>query len=166
VYNNPGQYDEVKRAWAFYVLSHQAFYSIMCNSWKCYMQRNGAKQFDGKKAALTEEYAKRLEHTSLFCREALDVLRKTDRENAFHYVDPPYFQADMGHYGGYTKEDFVRLLELLSTLKGKFMLSSYPSDILSAYIKQNGWYSKEFEMSRPAGWGRKTEVLTMNYEIK
>jgi len=46
------------------------------------------------------------------------------------------------------------------------MLSSYPSEVLSSYIKQNGWYSKEFEMSRPAGWGRKTEVLTMNYEIK
>jgi DNA adenine methylase len=94
------------------------------------------------------------------------VLCKTDREKAFHYVDPPYFHADMGHYGGYTKEDFVRLLELLPSLKGKSMPSSYPPGILSAYIKKNGWYSREFEMSRPAGWGRKTEVLTMNYEIK
>jgi DNA adenine methylase len=29
IYRNPEGYDEVKRAWAIYVLSHQSFYAIL-----------------------------------------------------------------------------------------------------------------------------------------
>jgi DNA adenine methylase len=59
--------------------------------------------------------------------------------------------------------DFERLLQLLTTLKGRFMLSSYPSDILS-YTREQGWKTLMFELSRSAGRGRKIEVLTMNYD--
>jgi DNA adenine methylase len=122
-------------------------------------------QLEARKEAFTEVYAKRLERTSIFCREALDVIKKSDHEDAFHYVDPPYFNADMGHYAGYTSADFEKLLQLLATLKGKFMLSSYPSDLVSNYAKRYGWKVIEFELPRSAGSGRKVEVLTMNYEV-
>ena len=46
---------------------------------------------------------------------------------------------DMGHYGGYTEADFEKLLQVLSQVKGKFMMSSYPSDLHSRYTKQYGW---------------------------
>ena len=78
---------------------------------------------------------------------------------------PSYFQADMGHYGGYTVDDFERLLQLLTTLKGKFMLSSYPSDILSRHAHEAGWRMMEIELPRSAGGGRKVEVLTINYDV-
>ena len=81
-----------------------------------------------------------------------------------YYIDPPYFNANMGDYEGYTKMDFETLFQLLSTLKGKFMLSSYPSEILSEYTAQHGWKMIEFELPRSASGGRKVEVLTMNYE--
>jgi len=117
-----------------------------------------------RKEAFTDVYSKRLERTSVFCREALDVIKKADHEDTFHYIDPPYFQADMGHYGGYTLEDFEKLLQLLTSIKGKFMLSSYPSEILSLYIKKQGWTAIELDLPRTAGGGRKVEVLTMNYK--
>jgi DNA adenine methylase len=69
------------------------------------------------------------------------------------------------HYGGYTLDDFENLLKLLSTLKGKFMLSSYPSEILSEYADKNNWKMIELELPRAAGHGRKVEVLTMNYDV-
>jgi DNA adenine methylase len=93
------------------------------------------------------------------------VIRKVDGRDTFHYVDPPYFNADMGHYGGYTQDDFVKLLKTLSGLNGKFMLSSYPSDVLCEYAKQYGWNMMEFKLSRSAGGGVKTEVLTVNYDL-
>jgi DNA adenine methylase len=130
VYGNSGQYDEVKRAWAFHVLPHQTFYAVMCNSWKCYMKRNGAKQFSGKKAALTEEYAKRLEHTSFFCSEALDVLRKTDRENAFHYIDPPYF--GLRDYG----------------VSGKIGVEDDPEDYIHRFMEV---FMEVYRILKPAG---------------
>ena len=113
--------------------------------------------------AFTEVYSQRLEHASIFCREALDVICKADHEDTFHYVDPPYFQANMGHYGDYTREDFAALLETLSRVKGKFMLSSYPSDVLREYADRHGWCVMKFVMPRSAGGGIKTEVVTLNY---
>ena len=34
IYRNPSGYSAVKRAWALWVLSHQSFYAILCDSWK------------------------------------------------------------------------------------------------------------------------------------
>lgn len=164
IYRNPEGQTPLRRAWAVWVLSHQSIYAIMCNSWKCSKERNSATQIGNKRREFTEVYLERLENTSIFCRDALDVIAKTDTPETFHYVDPPYYNANMGHYGGYTKDDFERLLKLLTGLKGKFMLSSYPSDLLQTYIAAHGWRTIEIDMSRSAGGGRKTEVITINYE--
>ena len=163
IYLNPEGYSEVKRAWAIWTLSHQSFYSILTNTWKCSKSRAVGSQIQSRKELFTDIYSKRLERTSIFCRDALDVIRKTDHEDTFHYIDPPYFNADMGHYGGYSINDFENLLHLLTTIKGKFMLSSYPSDVLSLYAGKSGWTTIELDLPRAAGGGRKVEVLTMNY---
>lgn len=69
----------------------------------------------------------------------------------------------MGHYGGYTANDFEKLLIICSKLEGKFMLSSYPSELLSKYANKYKWKTVELDLNRSAGGGRKVEVLTMNY---
>lgn len=53
-----------------------------------------------------------------------EVIRRYDRPQTFFYVDPPYWDCE-GHYGKniFGKEDFFILAELLSGLKGKFLLS-------------------------------------------
>ena len=164
IYRNLSGHCEVKRAWALWVLSHQSFYSNLNNSWKCSKSCSFGCQLQARKESFSEEYSRRLEHTSIFCRDALDVIRKADREDAFHYIDPPCYNADMGHYGGYTLSDFEALLQLLSGLNGKFMLSSYPSEMLTKYANLHRWKMIELELPRSAGGGRKIEVLTMNYE--
>jgi DNA adenine methylase len=163
IYRNPAGYDEIKRAWALWVLSHQSFYAILTNTWKCSKERSFGAQFTQRKKLFTDIYSQRLEHTSIFCRDALDVIKKADHEDAFHYVDPPYFNASMGHYSDYTREDFIALLDVLSRVRGKFMLSSYSSDVLKEYAGCCGWHTVEFVLRRSAGGGTKVEVLTMNY---
>jgi hypothetical protein len=69
----------------------------------------------------------------------------------------------MGHYSGYTAEDFKHLLDVLEKVEGKFMLSTCPSDILHEYVNRNSWQMLEISMHKSAGCGSKTEVLTMNY---
>ena len=77
--------------------------------------------------------------------------------------------SDMGHYDGYTLEDFEALLKALETIEGKFMLSSYPSPILEAYTAKNGWKTHQYSMKvSVTGIGKKPkkdkiEVLTTNY---
>jgi DNA adenine methylase len=68
----------------------------------------------------------------------LKVIESTDTPTTFHYIDPPYYNADMGHYGGYTADDFEKLLIMLGKVEGKFLLSSYPGEMLDKYTAQAG----------------------------
>ncbi len=172
VYNNPELFSDVKRAWAVWVLSAQGFGGQLSSSWG-YDGGNGAKnsvarKVKNKKFKFTSDYAERLESCSIECRDALKVITSRDGINSFHYVDPPYFNSDMGHYGGYTEENYDELLKTLSGIKGRFLLSSYPSKILDKYVKENGWYQVEVKAIVSAAKGvrkPKVEVLTANYNI-
>ena len=164
IYADPLQHSDVMRAWAVWMLSKQSIYAILGNHWSVSIDKNKAKQFQKTKEAFTIVYARRLERTSIFARDALSVIESTDTPTTFHYCDPPYFNADMGHYRGYTEDDFKRLLNTLSKVQGKFLLSSYPSAILTDYVATHNWHYREIEMTKSAGGGRKVEVFTWNYD--
>src|SRR5690606_28882781 len=130
------------------------------------------KKLNSKKLEFTIELAERIQNVQIECTDALRVIRSRDYPGAFHYVDPPYFNSNCGHYDGYTIDDFENLLKLLSEVEGKFLLSSYPSDILTEYTKANGWsvIKLEQKVSVANGTGnpgkKKIEVLTANYDLK
>lgn len=166
----PHLFNEVKRAWAIWTLANQSFASLLGGTWRCDLISNSsAKRLNNKRINFTKEYAKRLELTQIENRNALDVIKLWDSEDAFFYCDPPYYNADMGHYRGYTEQDFENLLELLSKIKGRFLLSSYPSELIEKYTKKNKWHTKKIEgITVTVALGKKktkTEVLTANYEM-
>ena len=73
----------------------------------------------------------------------------------------------MAHYNGYTEDDFNNLLEAISKMEGKFLLSSYRSNTLSAYQERNNWYYEELKMRCCVGKKQhKIEVLTANFDLK
>ncbi|HYH15827.1 MAG TPA: DNA adenine methylase [Flavisolibacter sp.] len=171
IYTNPDMFSEVKRAWAVWVLSSQSFSSKIDGSWG-YDKTEGRtpKTVHSKKDRFTEELAIRMQNVQMECTDALYVIRSRDTENSFFYCDPPYYNSDCGHYDGYSLEDFERLLETLASIKGKFLLSSYPSEVLLKAAKKYGWHmwSMEQKVSVNAKSGylkRKVEVLTANYPI-
>lgn len=169
VNNNPDMFDEIKRAWAVWTITSQSFSSRLdgpfgfdktCNS--------TSKRIANKRLAFTREIAERLALVQIECADALYVISSRDHEGAFFYCDPPYIGSDCGHYKGYTEADYEALLALLSGIKGKFLLSSYPSEVLDKYIRRFKWTScqKELYVSVNAKSGnlkKKTEVITANY---
>lgn len=172
VLKNPKLFDEVKRAWAIWVLANQSYGSIMGSSWGYDKTESAtARRLYHKRNNFTEEYAKRLEKVQIDCNDALTVMASRDTKDSFFYVDPPYFNSHCGHYRGYTETDFENLLKLLSAIKGKFLLSSYPSPLLDKYIKKNKWDSISVEMNLSMtppdkrNHKKKTEVLTANYKL-
>ncbi len=172
IYNNPDMFSELKRAWALWVLSTQGFAALIDGSWGFEVSKNTlAKKIENKKQAFTIDLAIRLQNVQLECADALYVIRSRDSADSFFYVDPPYFNSDMGHYDGYSKEDFSSLLKLLSGIKGRFLLSSYPSDILEAFTREFAWSAKSFDAkvtvaAKSSRMKKKTEVLTANYLIE
>jgi DNA adenine methylase len=164
---HPHLFTDIERAWAFWCLTTQG-YAGKIGTWgfgtisPCSERRvkNCRNQFD-------ETLAERLDQVQIECNDALYLLEMRDRPSTFFYLDPPYFNSHMGHYGGYTEDDFERLLQRCAALQDKFLLSSYPSAILDKYTQENGWHQVEIEQVVTASIKRKrkTEVLTANYPI-
>ena len=172
MYDNPHLFNRIQRAWSFWILTNQGFAGKI-GSWG-YDKKSKAKvgiTIFNKKLAFGKHLETRLSHTQIECESALKVIQNRDSKTTFHYVDPPYFNSNCGHYGGYTEADYNLLLEALSSIEGKFLLSSYPSSILDKYIDKNGWDTITFNHNISAGAKNKggqrtkTEVLTANYKL-
>lgn len=171
VYRKPYLANIKKRAWAFYVATNMGF-ACQVSSWGYDKYGKRVKAFRNKKMRFDTTIADRLENVQIENNDACKVIESRDTLDTFHYVDPPYINSHQGHYSGYTEGNYIKLLQTLTKVKGKFLLSSYPNDILDVYIKEFGWHLKSFDkplsakkvtdgQTRP----RKIEVLVANYEI-
>jgi DNA adenine methylase len=162
IYNSPHLFSDVQRAC-------QSFSSMLDGSWGYDKKKNTTSlKIHNKRVAFTEDYAIRLQNVQLECADALYIIQSRDTKDSFFYCDPPYYNSDCAHYKGYSQDDFQQLLRTLANIKGRFLLSSYPSEILTEYIKKRGWYSIQFDqkVSVSKGYGKKkTEVLTANYPL-
>jgi DNA adenine methylase len=171
IYNNPDMFDRVRRAWAVWILSTQSFAGILDGTWGFDLSKNTTtKKINTKRHGFTRTFAQRLQRCQLECADALYVIASRDTQESFFYCDPPYFNSDLGHYDGYTEKDYEDLLNLLSGIKGKFLLSSYPSPILKRFTKKYGWQkwsiNQKISVNAKAGNQKtKTEVLVANYPI-
>ena len=172
IYKNPDMFSELKRAWALWMLSCQSFASIIDGSWGYDVKKpTTSKKIHNKRELFTEDFAIRLQEVQIECTDALRIITSRDTADAFFYCDPPYYNSDMGHYDEYTIEDFEMLLKRLSSIEGKFLLSSYPSPILDLYKQKNKW--NQLSVDKPVSVcnkdnknKRKTEVLTANYNFQ
>lgn len=169
IYESPEHFDRVRRAWAVYVLANQSYSSIIGSSWGYERKSNKTTlKILNKKAQFVFALAERIEQTQLECRDAVRVIESRDTSEAFFYVDPPYPQTHCGHYKDYSMADFKRLLNCLSAIDGKFLLSSYGYPELTEEAQRHGWHQQTFEkrLSASSVKGRKkVEVLTANYSI-
>jgi DNA adenine methylase len=172
IYNNPHMFTRIQRGWSIWVLAAQSFSSMLDGSWG-YDKIKGttSQKIANKRDDFTLDLSIRIQNVQIENTDALRIIRSRDSINTFHYCDPPYFNSDCGHYDGYSKDDFESLLKLLSEIEGKFLMSSYPSDILKEYTRTNGWCTRQIEqkVSVANGTGKpgkkKIEVLTANYDL-
>lgn len=169
VYNHPHLFSEVKRAWAVWVLSAMGFSSQLSVSFGTSVKNDTQqKKIGNKRESFGASYAARLERVTAESRDAIAVIKQYDTPESFHYCDPPYFNSDCAHYKGYTEQDFRNLLDTLANVQGKFLLSSYPSDLLQEYIDRHGWKHEQIDgrvsvARKKTSKKSKTECLTWNY---
>lgn len=172
VYFNPCLFDKVTCAWAFWYLSKTSFGGDMMAGFsysKCGILY-GSRGLRYCRDAFYE-YKTRLDGITIRNMDAIDCIKTYDNKGAFFYIDPPYVGAQQGHYCGYKQEDFNVLLDVLSGLQGKFLLSSYHNDVLDAKIAECGWHAMQVcnanhSSAKDAGVrkSKKIEWITSNYE--
>ena len=120
------------------------------------------------------QFTERLQGVILENRSAIEVIRKADRLEALHYVDPPYPHSERrdrvnGHSHGRARNyrhemtdiEHESLAEALHGLKGMVMISSYPGPLyarLYADWKSVDWTGQQF----CHGGAKRTEVVWLN----
>ncbi|HLJ26611.1 MAG TPA: DNA adenine methylase [Candidatus Angelobacter sp.] len=98
-------------------------------------------------------FTERLQGVAIENRDALAILKKIDREDALHYVDPPYpihvrsrrdGSQRLEHKYRYemTDKDHVTLASVLVSLKGMVIVSSYPGPLYSRLFEK--WHRVEW----------------------
>ena len=119
-------------------------------------------------------FVDRLQGVVIENRDAKTILQKMDREDALHYVDPPYPMHVRQIGNGSTLEhryrheltdrDHEELAEVLHSLKGMVMVSSYPGPLYERLFR--GWTTAEWTggqfCSQNSGPKARTEVVWMN----
>lgn len=159
--------DDVSSAWAFWVLTNMTF-AHKFNGGFAFGKDSIADTTAARIDAFTNDISQRLRHVQIFCRDALDVIRRFDSEETFFYLDPPYVNSDCGHYNK-GKDIYYDLLNLLPELRGKWLLSSYPTPELDRLRNQPGICGenivKSLAVSAKNTGKVKTETLTWNYEL-
>ncbi|MDD4818102.1 MAG: DNA adenine methylase [Victivallaceae bacterium] len=164
----PAENPPVLRAWAFWVDVNMSF-AHKSRGGFAFANSGIAATTARKIDNFTGEICRRLRNVQIFSRDALDVIRRFDAPDTLFYLDPPYANSDCGHYEK-GKDVYYRLLELLPTLTGRWLLSSYPTPELDEIWKRPGVNHLEIEKSLAVSGkhvaGRiKTETLTWNYQL-
>jgi DNA adenine methylase len=112
----------------------------------------------------------RLKRVVVLNRPALDVIRSQDEPTTLFYCDPPYpheTRSARKVYGRFemSQTDHRELLDVLRQVRGKVMLSTYPSALYDGALA--GWNLHTFDVPNNAAGGKKkgreTEVLWCNF---
>jgi DNA adenine methylase len=101
-----------------------AFYKVIRHSYG-----SGCKSFDNKPVNVQgmlndlPQNSERLRNVIIENMDFETVIRRYDGPDAFFYCDPPYVFTE-GHYAvEFTRDDHIRLQNVLSGIEGKFLLS-------------------------------------------
>lgn len=169
IYKNSdsGNYSDVDIAWACWVQCNMSFTNSPTAGFAFNLESKPQYRVtEGKKKRLDEF---RMRNVYVFNRTAIDLINRYDSENAFFYFDPPYAESNCKHYEK-EKHVYYELLDLLPSIKGKWLMSSYPSEQLTELRKMHGWNYQDIEKPLSVTGKRKekkmkTECLTWNYEL-
>jgi len=112
----------------------------------------------------------RLKKVAILNTDFRELIKKYgDMENAFFYLDPPYYGIS-GYYIKFTKQDHEDLLEMVKNMKAKWLLSNYPNKLYDEHLKD--FYRLEVEVSKHSAITgnnpkpKAIEVLWANYDIE
>lgn len=175
VWNGRIEVSNIEKAWAIWLITNGSFAGSMHGGWKWCNGTAGSHSaifLRNKRIDFSQQLYERLECVQISCRDAIRVIKERDSEDTLFYLDPPYPGSFQGHYLGYTHKDLFELLQILSQIKGKFILSNYWCHTLRFHILKFGWNFKKIEVNlKVANLGNsplktREEILVYNYDIE
>jgi DNA adenine methylase len=167
----------IKRAVWFFILARQSRQGVMRDFATLSRNRTRSRMNEQASAWLNvveglPAVHQRLQGVVILNQDACDVIRKQDGPKTLFYCDPPYLHDTRSTTGEYhfemSVEQHLELLEVLSRIQGKFMLSGYPSELYQEWKEKFGWRRYDCRIDNKAAGGKtkeiKTECLWCNFE--
>lgn len=113
----------------------------------------------------------RLRTVEIRSMPALQFIKQYDHDNCWMYIDPPYLHETRAVKKAYkyemTESDHRELLGVLSTLRGKFALAGYPSELYAKAESDFGWRRVTMQIDNKASSKKVKEkvsdCLWLNY---
>jgi DNA polymerase I-like protein with 3'-5' exonuclease and polymerase domains/site-specific DNA-adenine methylase len=168
--------DAVKRALAFFLASRLSMSGRMKNP--APPPKNGRlrRSMDERKSGFLTALdnlpvvSGRLRNVRLRNKPAVEVIKGEDGPQTLFYLDPPYVKGTRASPEVYRHDDMGEadhreLLDALQSVKGKVMLSGYPSELYDEMLA--GWNRNEWPVKNHGATGDRkrhmTEVLWCNF---
>lgn len=159
--------DNILRAWAFWFCANFSFGGKLTGGWG--YDKTGMCRLNSKLELFNSFVYQKLQNVCIENKDALDLFAYWDGVDTFWYCDPPYIETHQGHYSGYSNTDYDKLLDTLSKIKGKFILSSYHNELLDNATDKYGWNHINIDVKchvKPTAMREdRTEVLVRNFEL-
>ena len=106
------------------------------------------------------EISERLKNVAVYSWDYRKIIKKFDSKDTLFYIDPPYWnRKQCEREFGKTNSNFEEFVEVLKSIKGKFV-TSYPQEI-------KGFYHTKLEFvgrAHPSGSSRRFEYLIFNFK--
>lgn len=167
---------DVPCAVAFFVLNRQSRQGMM-KSWATLSKSRTRRGMNEQVASwltaiegLPEIHA-RLQRVVIENKDFEALIDSEDRPETFFYLDPTYVADTRVSRDAYeiemTEADHERLLRCLARIKGKFLLSGYPSQMYRDFARKLPWFTNHTMIDNKASSSvvkdLKMETVWMNY---
>lgn len=157
----------VDRAWRFFVRYRQSrqglgkdFATLSRNRTRRGMNEQVASWLSAVEGL--PEAHERLRRVVILCDDALKVIRAQDGPKTLFYLDPPYLHETRTVTDAYqhemTAEEHQKLLCLLSEIKGRFLLSGYPSELYDGFARRFRWRRVDIAIDNKASCAKVKEI--------
>lgn len=162
--------DPVMRAWNFFVRFRQSrqglgkgFATVTRNRTRRGMNEQVSSWLSAIEG-LPEAHA-RLKRVLILNHRAIEVIKEQDGPNTLFYLDPPYLQdtrTAKWSFGDYemSEVDHLELLDVLSVIKGKFLLSGYHSKHYDKCASNLNWNYEEIKIPNNASGASEKRIMT------
>jgi len=140
-------------------------YQILINTCNTFSSKGTGKMYQEasgyRKMKNINEYKERLKNTKIFSSDYKNIIKKFDSVNTFFFLDPPYEESKELYENDVI--DYEEMNDILSKIKGKFLLTMNSSSIIKNIFKN-------FNIKEIKGRGNKKyigqdrmELLITNY---
>lgn len=161
---------DIQRAARFYYLLRSCFGAKVADpNYFSHVERSPHLKLGDELKSVLLDMQQRLQKVNIENRNFDVLIAKMDRPTTLFYLDPPYYNCEK-YYGKdiFSRDDFLKLRDILKNIQGKFILSLNDVPEVREIFKDFNFYTKQIRWSlncKTKDENNGKELIITNYQI-